>query len=1030
MLPFKRTFESEKHQLQELNSRLVQYLSRTKQLEQENAHLISEIHKLRQAKTAEWEPMYKAEMRDLRRMVGQLSLEKSQAEMEREKLWRELQMVQSLCSEQTEVCRDIGGELKGCEKELHQAHKTNSELQQRLLQLENEYKCLEGAQGHEVDHLRRQVESRVVPVITQTYHGPPVASMEEVQEYARCLSEGWIETFEMYQQKVEEMEQSIKADQARLSDLQREKMLYASELGKLRTEAEKQGDIQLRLEEQLMHMQEKFRVDFIEYKMIIEQLEHERNMMANTIEEKMQEHQHLLQVKMDLGMEVAAYRALLEGERVGLQDAHSRLNQHQRERIIDIKMPAQRYTPRASILTSRQHTDIRYMPPTSSLRRSPVPPSGSISPSRVIPISVAGRARHQSPASRRDMISFTKARAAASTPATTTTTPTAGKDKQEGQSENHRSQGVQKTTAEEKTVKIKQVSQVENQISPIRPSSAETKSVKVVSPPMMSLSTKTETESKRQLSDETEINNAYDGEFKDKERTESMQVPSEKKILDSVSVEEIIEKVIKPAGLEAKVHSSGESKVKYHMEKTEQEDGTTKTQIVLESKVEEDLDISEDLALDELLSQGVKKVSLQDIKDTATGSMIKNLLSDLQGAENLQNRSVNVEIIEEPVDSHSDEELEVEQKSRSTFYEPSSTYFQIEELENVPHDVHVLRSDTDDAMKSSMTDTDHSKGGFVHVTEVSRQSESSYFSHEQEPHEYFVSTPDDNLSEPEEGGGITSYGHYGVVDDLSDERYYQDENLTSKRVVVEESDEYKFMSGDHSFVKESFPECIIEEEIRVSPVVQESVLEFLREESLEPKEQLKGALEKLQSSVSGPLRDELAFFTKAGSESPQNVAAVEVKKMQQSSDNGTMTIVAELNVSQTLENSGLVEAGDDLSEEQIMAALRSSNLGLEKTFQGGAGGGYSFRVAKEEDVAHGEEFEGFTNLEESVSEITEKHIKLGPSEKSFTFQMEVQGSHAEASSEQELQSQISETPLKISQEKRVATIYLEKSKDD
>lgn len=44
------------------------------------------------------------------------------------------------------------------------------------------------------------------------------------------------------------------------------------------------------------------------FQMIIEQLEHERNMMASTIAEKMREHQHLLQVKMDLGMEVAAYR--------------------------------------------------------------------------------------------------------------------------------------------------------------------------------------------------------------------------------------------------------------------------------------------------------------------------------------------------------------------------------------------------------------------------------------------------------------------------------------------------------------------------------------------------------------------------------------------------------------------------------------------------------------------------------------------------------------------------------------------------
>ncbi|XP_070764210.1 synemin [Enoplosus armatus] len=1024
MLPFKRTFEGEKHQLQELNSRLVQYLSRTKQLEQENAHLISEINKLRHAKTAAWEPKYKDEMRDLRRMVGQLSFEKSQAEMEREKLWRELQMVQSLCSEQTEVCNDISGELKGRGRELQLAHKANSELQQRLLQLDNEYKCLEDAHRREKDHLRCQVESRVVPIITQTYCGPPAASMEEVQEYARGLSEGWMETFEMYQQKVEEMEQSIKADHARLSDLQREKMLYASELDKLRTEAEKQGHIQSRLEEQLMHMQEKFRVDFSEYQMIIEQLEHERNMMADTMAEKMRDHQHLLQVKMDLGMEVAAYRALLEGERVRLPDAHRRVTQQQRERIIDIKLPAHPYTPRASTLTTRQHMDIRYTPPTSNLRRSPVPPSGSISPSRVIPISVAGRARHQSPASRRDMISFTKARAATSAPATST-----AKEKQMGQSENKISQNVQKTTTEEKTVKIKQVSQVENQVSPIKSSATETKSVRVVSPPMMSMSIKTETESQKQVSDEKEKDHVYGGEFKDKGKTESTKGPSEKKILDSVSVEEIIEKVIKPAGLEAQVCSSEELKVRYHVEKTEEEDGTTKTQIVLESKVEEELDFSEDLALEELLSQGVKKVSLEDIKDTATGSMIKNILSGLQGGEGLENKSINVEIIEEPVESHSDEELEVEQKSRSSFYGPSSTYFQIEELGNIPHEAQFQRSD-DDATKTSMTDTDHCKGGSVQVQEVSRESESSYFSHDQEPHEYFVSTPDDNLSEPEEGGGITSYGHYGIVDDLSDERYYQDGDLPLKRVTVEESDKYKFMPDDHSFVKESFPECIIEEEVRVSPIVQESMLEFLREDSLEPKDQLTGALEKLQSSVSGPLREELAFLTKMSSESPQNVA-VNVKKVQQSSDNGTMTIVAELNVSQTLEDSGLLEAGDDLSEEQIMATLRSSNLGLEKAFQGEAGGGgYSFSVSKEEDVAYGEEFEGFTHEGESAPEITEKHITLGPSEKAFTFKMDVQGSHAEAASEQELQSQIFETPGTITQEKRVATVYLESPTDD
>lgn len=42
--------------------------------------------------------------------------------------------------------------------------------------------------------------------------------------------------------------------------------------------------------------------------MIIEQLEHERDLMANTIEEKVRDHQDLLQVKMNLGVELAAYR--------------------------------------------------------------------------------------------------------------------------------------------------------------------------------------------------------------------------------------------------------------------------------------------------------------------------------------------------------------------------------------------------------------------------------------------------------------------------------------------------------------------------------------------------------------------------------------------------------------------------------------------------------------------------------------------------------------------------------------------------
>lgn len=555
----------------------------------------------------------------------------------------------------------------------------------------------------------------------------------------------------------------------------------------------------------------------------------------------------------------------------------------------------------------------------------------------------------------------------------------------------------------DKAGKNDQVSPEEHQISRIESSTDNTKSVKVVSPPMMSLGTNKESGGQKQVSNE-KGNDKIEERREKEEKPESRKSLSEKKVFDTVSVEEIIEKVIKPVSLEGKGFSSGESNVKYHVEKTEEEDGTTKMQIVLESKVEEELDVSQ------VLGQGVKKVSLEDIKDTATGLMIKNLLSGLQDSEDLGNKSVNVEIIEEPVETYSDEELEMEQKS--ILFEPSTTYFQIEELENVSHEARIQRGEAE-VTKTSVIGSDKLTAGSVQEQDPSDEPK-SYFSHDQDPHDYFVSTPDEDLSDHEEGGGITSYGHYGILEDLSDERYYQDDSILPRKVIVEESDEYDFRSGGASFVRDSFPECIIEEEVRVSPIVQESVLELLREDSLEPKEQLKGALEKLQSSVSVPLKEELAFLTRLSCESPENVS-VDVKKVQQSNDNGTTTIVAELNVSQTLDESGLLETGDDLSEEQIMAALKSSNLGLEKVLQGGAGGEYRFKVSTEEAAT----FEDFQHSNEGESEITGEHLKLGPSKKSFTFKM----SHAEAP---DLQSQIAT----VTEEKRIATVFLESPTDE
>uniref|UniRef100_A0AAV2KUI8 IF rod domain-containing protein n=1 Tax=Knipowitschia caucasica TaxID=637954 RepID=A0AAV2KUI8_KNICA len=239
-----------------------------------------------------------------------MSLERSQAQMDRERLRRELESVRALCSEHTGVCEDVIGELRGCEQELNVAHRINGELQHRLRQVEGERARLEEAHMGAIQLLRQQVETRTI----SPYTGPRgslhlLVTMEDVQDIAFGLSEGWVKTLDMYQLKVDEMEQAIQEDQACMCDLQREKVAYAAQLESMRGHVERQRQEQSRLEQQLVSMQEKFHIECEQYQMVICELQRERELMAQSLEKKMSEHQQLLQLRMDLSLELAAYRS-------------------------------------------------------------------------------------------------------------------------------------------------------------------------------------------------------------------------------------------------------------------------------------------------------------------------------------------------------------------------------------------------------------------------------------------------------------------------------------------------------------------------------------------------------------------------------------------------------------------------------------------------------------------------------------------------------------------------------------------------
>lgn len=737
--------------------------------------------------------------------------------------------------------------------------------------------------------------------------------------------------------------------------------------------------------------------------------------------------------------------------------------------LADIKLPAHPYTPRGCTMAASRPEVRRNLPgydvwnikPISSMRSTVASQFDSPKTSRVLPITISNHPQ-QSPAERRDMIAFSKAKQASGT--------------QSAPKPDVSASTTRKEVMEQQKVIVKSLSKSPPKISPDgfqteiqnksfpSASSTELKPVRVVAPPMMSLDSNAKTPQKDvnkkdkrdERTDHAKATLHPDAtpfiqhkEPKQEDDKVSGNVgprvfASKEKVLDSVSMEEIIEKVIKPAGFDTKLSSSADSKITYHVEKTEEKDGSTKTQIVLQSKVEEDLDVSSNSALEDLLSKGIHKVSLEDIGGTPTGSMIQDLLRLGLEGESLENKSIKVEIMEAPLESHSDEEEvefdeTVEVKSKP-YFQPSSMFFHIEEPENEPPPA--KQHDNSDEFGK-----EYVKSGFVQVQEVSRDESFPYYSQGQETQEYFVSTPEDNMSGSEEGGGFMSYGHYGVVEDLSDERYYQEEDLPTNRRYFDDEENNRespeYVKRDTTVI----PESILEEEVHVSPRMQESMLEILKEESLDPREQLKGALEQLKGSVSGALQEELISFTKAG-QSSENLS-VNIQKMQQSTDNGTMTFVAELNISQSLEDSGLMQnEPDDLSQEQVMGALQSTGFDLHQAHSAGAGGEYTIRLSKEE--VQKREMPWMTSLEEtddlhSGSEInkTEKVIRLGPNERSFTFQMNINngasasGIEGMESKDQKgngtnecLQTQKTDPSLNVYEEKRIATVYLERPQED
>ncbi|XP_049667639.1 synemin isoform X1 [Accipiter gentilis] len=422
--------------------------------------------------------------------------------------------------------------------------------------------------------------------------------------------------------------------------------------------------------------------------------------------------------------------------------------------------------------------------------------------------------------------------------------------------------------------------------------------------------------------------------------------------------ENIVADILKSFTQSPSSQISTDKKVTYFNKKEQPDDGKIKTEITVQSQVQENIDISDEADERGLSTQDVRKVVREGLEGTPSKEEIEEIVHHgLKGNEGRKNMSVNVEIVEEPLDYATDE--------RTDF----STPFEVEEVEDTfPERERRYGDEEEQNVTFTYEDVKKKKQrpeSFTHVEEVTEEDDSPT------EQKYYVSVPDDHPIINEKDNDSV-YGQIHIEEESTIKYSWQDEFLQgtqSKRHegVSSPEETYQVVGEEASaHILKEYPEAetshvesiVIEKEIKIPHEFQTSIKGLLSKETKDPKHQLKEALEQLEGSLPESVKEELSALTKEN-QADSSSLEFDIKKVDQTEEGGLVTIVAEVNLSQTLNTDefDVAQLGEVIASEKEKATLHS----LKK--------GCSERVV-----------DGRSNIEVDVSSHSDKYTPLADQE--------------------------------------------------